>query len=207
MVRVPVYRSRGPGSIPGATRFSEKQWVWNGVHSASWMQLRTYLEEKVVVPNLENREYGRRGPSRWPRGTIYQQKVGTNFFDKRRRSFDIVRSRTQATEVFSLLFILNFVIITCSVTTQIAHVWQNTNTNTTYTTLAHRHTLPIFIKGEAKQKPANKHGGPNVCKISDKLWMLYQSLHHKRGRFPIGFSPLQYHLTSTPKSNFHWPET
>jgi hypothetical protein len=24
-----------PGSIPGASRFSEKQWVWNGVHSAS----------------------------------------------------------------------------------------------------------------------------------------------------------------------------
>jgi hypothetical protein len=24
-----------PDSIPGATRFSEKQWVWNGVHSAS----------------------------------------------------------------------------------------------------------------------------------------------------------------------------
>jgi hypothetical protein len=34
-VRVPGYRSIGPGSIPGATRFSEKQWVWNGVHSAS----------------------------------------------------------------------------------------------------------------------------------------------------------------------------
>jgi hypothetical protein len=24
VVRVPAYRSRGPGSIPGATRFSEK---------------------------------------------------------------------------------------------------------------------------------------------------------------------------------------
>jgi hypothetical protein len=24
-----------PFSIPGATRFSERQWVWNGVHSAS----------------------------------------------------------------------------------------------------------------------------------------------------------------------------
>jgi hypothetical protein len=33
--RVPGYRSRGSGSIPGATRFSEKWWVWNGVHSAS----------------------------------------------------------------------------------------------------------------------------------------------------------------------------
>jgi hypothetical protein len=43
------YSSRGPGSIPGATRFSEKQWVWNGVHSASWAQLRRYLEEKVAA--------------------------------------------------------------------------------------------------------------------------------------------------------------
>jgi hypothetical protein len=35
VVRVPGYRSRGLGSIPGATGFSEKCWVWNGVHSAS----------------------------------------------------------------------------------------------------------------------------------------------------------------------------
>jgi hypothetical protein len=35
VARVPGYRSRGPDSIPGATRFSEKQWVCNGVHSAS----------------------------------------------------------------------------------------------------------------------------------------------------------------------------
>jgi hypothetical protein len=34
-LRVLGYRSRGPGSIPGATRFSEKWWAWNGVHSAS----------------------------------------------------------------------------------------------------------------------------------------------------------------------------
>jgi hypothetical protein len=24
--------------------------VWNGVHSASWVQLRSYLEEKVAAP-------------------------------------------------------------------------------------------------------------------------------------------------------------
>jgi hypothetical protein len=30
-----IYRSRGQGSIPGATRFSEKPWVWNGFHSSS----------------------------------------------------------------------------------------------------------------------------------------------------------------------------
>jgi hypothetical protein len=32
LLRVLGYRSRGLGSIPGATIFSEKYWVWNGVH-------------------------------------------------------------------------------------------------------------------------------------------------------------------------------
>jgi hypothetical protein len=31
---------------------------------------------------LEIREYGRRDPSRCPRGTLYPKKVGTNFADK-----------------------------------------------------------------------------------------------------------------------------
>jgi hypothetical protein len=39
MVRVPGYRSRGPGSIAGATCFSEKR-----------VQLRSYLKEKIAAP-------------------------------------------------------------------------------------------------------------------------------------------------------------
>jgi hypothetical protein len=35
-----------------------------------------------MPPGLESREYGRRDSSRWPRGTLYPQKVGTNFTDK-----------------------------------------------------------------------------------------------------------------------------
>jgi hypothetical protein len=31
----------------------------------------------------ESREYGHRDSSRWPRGTLYPQKVGTNLADKR----------------------------------------------------------------------------------------------------------------------------
>jgi hypothetical protein len=42
----PGYWSRGPGLISGATKFSEKRWLCNGVHSVSWVQLRTYLKEK-----------------------------------------------------------------------------------------------------------------------------------------------------------------
>jgi hypothetical protein len=42
VVRVPGYRSRAPGSIPGSTRFPAKLWVWNRVNSA----LKSYLKEK-----------------------------------------------------------------------------------------------------------------------------------------------------------------
>jgi hypothetical protein len=50
VVTVPGYRSGGLGSIPCATRFSEKWWIWNGICSASCVQLRSYLKEKVAAP-------------------------------------------------------------------------------------------------------------------------------------------------------------
>jgi hypothetical protein len=28
----------------------KKKWIWNGIHSASWVQFKSYLKEKVVVP-------------------------------------------------------------------------------------------------------------------------------------------------------------
>jgi hypothetical protein len=37
VVKVSWNRFRGSGSIPGATRFLEKLWVRNGMHSASWV--------------------------------------------------------------------------------------------------------------------------------------------------------------------------
>jgi hypothetical protein len=39
-----------PGSIPGAIRFSEWQWVWNGVHSTLVRVNEELLERKVVAP-------------------------------------------------------------------------------------------------------------------------------------------------------------
>jgi ribosomal protein L37E len=49
---------------------------------------------------LENREYGRRDPSRWPRGTLYPQKLSITSPTSGGRSVGIVRSRTQTMEVF-----------------------------------------------------------------------------------------------------------
>jgi hypothetical protein len=56
------------------------------------------LGRKSSGSGLESREYGRRDPSRWPRGTLYQQNVGTNFAG----SVGIFRSRNQAKEFLVL---------------------------------------------------------------------------------------------------------
>jgi hypothetical protein len=52
---------------------------------------------------LENRECGRRDPSRWPRGTLYPQKLAISSPTSGGRSVGIVRSRTQTME-FSFSF-------------------------------------------------------------------------------------------------------
>jgi hypothetical protein len=64
VVRVPGYRSRGPGSITDATRLSEKYCVWNGVHSASLSTTEELLARKSTGSGLESIEYGRGDPLR-----------------------------------------------------------------------------------------------------------------------------------------------
>jgi hypothetical protein len=61
------------------------------------------LDRKSSGSSLESRQYGGRDPSRWPRGTLYPQKVALTLTTSGVRSVDIVRSRIQATE-FSLVF-------------------------------------------------------------------------------------------------------
>jgi hypothetical protein len=56
------------------------------------------LGRKSSGSGLENREYGRRDPSRRPRSTLYPQKLTLTSPTSGDRSFGIVRSRTQATE-------------------------------------------------------------------------------------------------------------
>jgi hypothetical protein len=67
------------------------------------------LDRKSSGPGLESRECGRRETPRWTRCSLFPQKVGTNFADKRRRLVGIVRSRTQASEfVFVFICTLKF---------------------------------------------------------------------------------------------------
>jgi hypothetical protein len=56
------------------------------------------LGRKSSVFSLENWDYGRRDSSRWPRGTLYPQKLALTSLTSGGRSIGIVRSRIQATE-------------------------------------------------------------------------------------------------------------
>jgi hypothetical protein len=68
------------------------------------LSLMSTIEELLGINNsgsgLESREYGRRGPSGWPRGILYPQKSALTSPTSGGRSVGIVRSRTQATELF-----------------------------------------------------------------------------------------------------------
>jgi hypothetical protein len=68
------------------------------VLTAVVMNIATYF----ILSGLENREYGRRDPSRWQRGTLYPQTLALTSPASGGRSVCIVRSWTQATE-FSLV--------------------------------------------------------------------------------------------------------
>jgi hypothetical protein len=66
-----LYRSGGPGSIPGTTR---KKVVGLERSPLSFVSTtEELLERKSSGSGLENGEYGRKDPSRWPRGTLYPQ--------------------------------------------------------------------------------------------------------------------------------------
>jgi hypothetical protein len=66
------------------------------------------LERKSTGFGLEIREYGRRDPSRWPRGTVYPQKLAITSPSSGGCSVAIIPSRTQSTE-FSFMCMFYFV--------------------------------------------------------------------------------------------------
>jgi hypothetical protein len=60
--------------------------------------MKSYLEERVAAPGLENWEYGRGDPLRCPRDNLYPQKLALTSPTSCDRSVGIVRLRTKATE-------------------------------------------------------------------------------------------------------------
>jgi hypothetical protein len=63
VVRVSGYRSRGSGSIPGVTRFSEKVVGLERGPLSLVSTIEELLERKSSGSGLKNREYGRGDPS------------------------------------------------------------------------------------------------------------------------------------------------
>jgi hypothetical protein len=53
--------------------------------------LRSYLEEIVAAPGLENQSYDWRESLRWPRDTLYPLKLALTSLTGRDRSIGIVR--------------------------------------------------------------------------------------------------------------------
>jgi hypothetical protein len=103
--------------------FSEFVWK-RKIHSTNWeavglergpLSLVSTTEEllrrKCNGFGLESREYSRKDPSRWPRGTFYAQKLELTSPTSGGRSVGTVCSRTQATEFFYNKIWLTFSIV------------------------------------------------------------------------------------------------
>jgi hypothetical protein len=100
VVRVLDYISRGLGSIPGTTRIKKKVVGLERGPLSLVSTTEELFERKSSGSGLENREYGRRDPSRWPRGTLYPQKLALTSPTSGGLPVVIVRSRAQTTEFF-----------------------------------------------------------------------------------------------------------
>jgi hypothetical protein len=101
VVRVPGYRSRGPGID---SRRCQIFWEVMGLERGSLSLVST--TEELLGRNssgcgLENREYGRGDPVRWSRDTLYPQKLTLTSPTSGGRSVGVVRLRTKATEFYS----------------------------------------------------------------------------------------------------------
>jgi hypothetical protein len=83
VVRVSSYRSGGPGFDSRALQEKKVVCLKRGPFSLV-STTEELLGRNSSGSGLESREYGRRDSSRWPRGTLYPKKVGTNFDDRRR---------------------------------------------------------------------------------------------------------------------------
>jgi hypothetical protein len=84
VVRVPGYRSRGPGLERGPLSLVSTT--------------EELLGRKSSGSGLENQDYDWRDPSRLPRDTLYPQKLAGTSPTNGGRSVGILCSRTQATE-------------------------------------------------------------------------------------------------------------
>jgi hypothetical protein len=90
-------------SIPCCARFSKNYRVWNGVHSASWVQFRSYLEQMVAAP-VQKVEITAVGICHVDHVTpLYPQNMALTSVTSGGHSVGTVCSRNQAKELLLLL--------------------------------------------------------------------------------------------------------
>jgi hypothetical protein len=105
VARVPGYKSRGPGFD-----YRRYQIFWEVVGlERGPLSLVSTTEELLGRNNsgsgLENREYGRGDPMRWPHDTRYRQKSALTLPTSGGRSVGIVHLWTKVTEFICLLLL------------------------------------------------------------------------------------------------------
>jgi hypothetical protein len=83
------------------------------------------LGRKSSSSGLESREYGCRNPSRWPHVTLYLQKLALMSSTRSGRLVSIVCSRTQAMEIFLMVF---WIVTLCSHVGGYWHLWEHSAT-------------------------------------------------------------------------------
>jgi hypothetical protein len=93
---------RSQGRFPALPDFLKSSGCGAGVHLASWAQ-EEQLEKNSSGSGLENREHGCDDSLRWPRDTLYLQKLALTSPIRGGRSVGKVHSQTDAT-AFSLVF-------------------------------------------------------------------------------------------------------
>jgi hypothetical protein len=106
VVRVPGYRSRGPGLD---SRRYQIFWEILGLERGPLSLVRVIEEllgRNSSGSDLENREYGSGDPLRSPRNTLYPQKLALTSPTGCGHSVGIVRLRTKATEVGNVVILV-----------------------------------------------------------------------------------------------------
>jgi hypothetical protein len=104
-VCVCAFQSRPPRTTKQSATTEAFSNAFLSMRSLYWIKLKIccYFFSELLLFKIRkvNRDYGRRDPPRWPRGTLYPQKLTLTSPTSGNSSVGIVRSRNKAMELVS----------------------------------------------------------------------------------------------------------